>query len=83
MPTYMDVHNLQEATALQVEQHHAADLAEQGKHGVKFLKYWFNESQGKGFCLVDAPSAEAVQLVHREAHGQTRRRTLLRSSPSL
>lgn len=70
MPTYMDVHNLQEATALQVEQHHAADLAEQGKHGVKFLKYWFNESRGKGFCLVDAPCAEAVQLVHREAHGR-------------
>jgi hypothetical protein len=66
----MDVHNLQEATALQVEQHHAADLAEQGKHGVKFLKYWFNGSQGKGFCLVDAPNAEAVQLVHREAHGR-------------
>jgi class 3 adenylate cyclase len=70
MPTYMDVHNLQEATALQVEQHHAADLAEQGNYGVTFLKYWFNESQGKGFCLVDAPSAEAVQLVHREAHGR-------------
>ena len=49
MPTYMDVHNLQEATALQVEQHHAADLAEQGKYGVKFLKYWFNESAGQGF----------------------------------
>jgi len=60
----MDVHNLQEATALQVEQHHAADLAEQGNYGVTFLKYWFNESQGKGFCLVDAPSAEAVQLLY-------------------
>ena len=78
----MDVHNLQEATALQVEQHHAADLAEQGKHGVKFLKYWFNESQGNGFCLVDAPSAEAAQLVHREAHGRIAER-LIEVQPEL
>jgi hypothetical protein len=47
MPTYMDVHNLQGATAIQVEQHHAADLAEQGKYGVEYLKYWFSESRGK------------------------------------
>ena len=67
---------------MQVEEHHAADLAEQGNHGVEFLKYWFNESQGKGFCLVDAPSAEAAQLVHREAHGRSQK-TLSRSSPSL
>src|SRR5579862_4800804 len=39
MPTYMDVHYLPGATALQVEEHHAADLAEQGKYGVEFLKY--------------------------------------------
>jgi Protein of unknown function (DUF4242) len=53
---------------LQVQGHHAADLAEQGKYSVEFLKYWFNESKGKSSCLVDAPSAEAAaQLVHRKA----------------
>jgi class 3 adenylate cyclase len=81
MPTYMDVHNLQGATAIQVEQHHAADLAEQGKYGVEY-QYWFNESRGKGFCLVDAPSAEAAQLVHREAHGQIEER-LIEVQPEL
>jgi hypothetical protein len=60
----MEVHNLEGATASQVEQHHAADVAQQGKYGVEYLKYWFNESKGKEFCLVDAPSAEAAQLVH-------------------
>jgi hypothetical protein len=25
--------------------------------------------QGKVFCLVDAPSAEAATAVHKEAHG--------------
>ena len=82
MPTYMDVHHLPGATALQVAEHHAADLAEQGKHGVEFLKYWFNESKGKGFCLIDAPSAEAAQLVHREAHGQIAER-LIEVQPEL
>lgn len=71
MPLYMDVHNLQGATALEVDQAHLADLAEQSKYGVEYRKYWFDENRGKAFCLVDAPSAEAAQLVHRQAHGQT------------
>jgi class 3 adenylate cyclase len=75
MPLYMDVHNLQ-GTTVQVDQAHAADLKEQGKYGVEYLKYWFNESQGKAFCLVDAPSPEAAQLVHREAHGQIAERII-------
>ena len=82
MPTYMDVHNLQGATAFQVEQAHATDLAEQRKYGVEYLKYWFNESQGKGFCLVNALSPEAAQLVHREAHGQIAER-LIEVQPEL
>jgi hypothetical protein len=41
----------------------------QEKHGVKYLKYWFDEGSGKAFCLVNAPSKEAASAVHREAHG--------------
>jgi hypothetical protein len=36
---------------------------------VRYLKYWFDEGTGKVFCLVEAPSAEAANAVHREAHG--------------
>ena len=28
-----------------------------------------NETEGKVFCLVDAPDKEAAAQVHREAHG--------------
>jgi len=66
----MDVHNMQGRTTLQVDQAHLADLREQAKYGVEYRKYWFNENYGKAFCLVDAPTPEAAQLVHREAHGQ-------------
>jgi hypothetical protein len=44
-------------------------LEVQEKHGVNYLKYWFDEGSGKVFCLVDAPNAEAAAAVHREAHG--------------
>lgn len=76
MPLYMDFHNFQGITQVQVDQAHAADLREQGKYGVEYLKYWFNESQGKAFCLVNAPNPEAAQLVHREAHGQMAERII-------
>ena len=48
---------------------HRKDLAIQQKHGVKYLRYWFDEGTGKVFCLVEAPSREAAEAVHREAHG--------------
>ena len=71
MPLYMDVHeNLPDgATAADVANAHEADLATQEKYGVKYLKYWVDDKQGKAFCLVDAPDAETAARVHREAHG--------------
>ena len=69
MPLYMDIHEIQGATPEDVAKAHAADVEVQEKYGVNYLKYWVNESEGKIFCLVDAPTAEAASCVHREAHG--------------
>jgi Protein of unknown function (DUF4242) len=70
MPLYMDVHTIEGGvTAGDVEKAHLADLAEQGKHDVRYLRYWVDEANGKVFCLVEAPSAEAARTVHRDAHG--------------
>ncbi|MDQ2962558.1 MAG: DUF4242 domain-containing protein [Pseudomonadota bacterium] len=69
MPMYMDIHEVQGATAEDVAKAHIADVKIQGKYGVEYHKYWFNESQGKIFCLCSAPSSEAAASVHREAHG--------------
>lgn len=46
-----------------------ADLQTQDKFDVRYLRYWVNEPQGKVFCLIEAPSAEAATAVHKEAHG--------------
>ena len=70
MPLYMDVHTIDGGVnAADVEKAHLADLAEQGKHDVRYLRYWVDESNGKVFCLVEAPSADAATTVHRDAHG--------------
>jgi len=69
MPLYMDIHVVPGATADDVAKAHTADVELQQKHGVEYIKYWFNESCGKIFCLVNAPSSEAAELVHKHAHG--------------
>jgi len=70
MPLYMDVHTIEGGvSAADVEKVHLADLAEQGRHDVRYLRYWVDEPHGKVFCLVEAPSAEAAETVHKEAHG--------------
>ena len=73
MPLFMDVHQKAPdgAKAKDVADAHMADLKVQEKHGVKYINYWFDEKQGKIFCLVDAPTAEAANRVHKEAHGLT------------
>lgn len=70
MPLYLDVHNkIDGLTADAAADAHRKDLEIQQKHGVTYLRYWFDEGTGKVFCLVEAPSREAAEAVHREAHG--------------
>jgi hypothetical protein len=70
MPLYMDIHHKVEGlTSDIIAGAHAKDLEVQNKHGVKYLRYWYDEDDGKVFCLCEAPSKEAAEAVHREAHG--------------
>lgn len=70
MPLYLDEHeHVPGLTGAAVAQAHARDLEVQGEYGVRYLRYWYDEATGKVFCLVDAPSAEAAEEVHRVAHG--------------
>ena len=69
MPMYMDIHEIQGVNPEDVAKAHLADVKIQDKYGVEYIKYWLNESRGKIFCLCNAPSAEAADRVHREAHG--------------
>jgi hypothetical protein len=59
-----------DVTAELLAELHKQDLAVQHKHGVRYVKYWYDAATGRVFCLSDAPSKEAALAVHREAHGQ-------------
>jgi hypothetical protein len=70
MPLFMDIHkHIPGLTKEAVEGAHAKDVEIQKKYGVEYKKYWFDEKNGKVFCLVEAPDKETAMKVHREAHG--------------
>jgi hypothetical protein len=70
MPIFMDRHDLNDATGIDLAKAHQRDLEIQDQYGVKFITYWFDEQRGTVFCLVSAPDEDAVKRVHREAHGE-------------
>jgi class 3 adenylate cyclase len=73
MPIFLDRHDLSGLTAADIAEAHRKDLEVQGKYGVRFLTYWFDEARGTGFCLIDAPNIETAMRVHDEAHGDVAR----------
>ena len=72
MPLYMDIHrNVEGLSPQAVAEAHQKDLEVQDEYGVKYHRYWYNDETGEVFCLAEAPSKEAAEAVHREAHGLT------------
>jgi DNA-binding CsgD family transcriptional regulator len=75
MALYLDRHELTGTelagvTREQMLETHRCDLSVQSKYGVRYLTYWWREGSETAFCLIDAPSRDAAEAVHREAHGQ-------------
>lgn len=65
----MDRHEVPGASAEDVAAAHTADVGVQEAYGVRYLTYWFDPEAASVFCLAEGPSAQAVEDVHREAHG--------------
>ena len=62
MPLFMDIHhNVEGMTREKLVEAHVKDVEVQGKHGVKFVDYWYSENEGKIFCLCNAPNLEAAK----------------------
>jgi len=77
MPLFMDRHEaLEELTPFDIAAAHMRDLEVQDRYGVDYITYWFDHKSGAGFCIAEAPSVEAVEAVHREAHGNTASRVI-------
>ena len=41
----------------------------EGKYNVEILKYWFDQKDGRVYCLASAPDADALLKTHAAAHG--------------
>jgi hypothetical protein len=70
MPLFLDTHrNVEGLTSTGVAMGHARDIEVQAKHGVRFVRYWYDAATGMIFCLAEAPNMDAMINAHREAHG--------------
>lgn len=82
MPLYMDRHDMPGISPEQLAEAHSRDVEVQQKHGVRYHTYWFNPANGSVFCLAEGPTKEALEAVHREAHGALAA-TILELDPSV
>lgn len=69
MPIYMDVHMVPGVKAAGVAEAHRQDLLHQEEFACKCMTYWIDERRESIFCLIEAPDKEAVEDMHRKAHG--------------
>jgi len=70
MPLFMDVHEFADGVAIDdVAKAHLQTQPGHDVNDVNYLRYWVDETAGRVFCLVEAPSADAAAEVHRQAHG--------------
>ena len=69
MPIYMDVHIVPGVKARDVAGAHREDLFHQEEYGCTCMTYWIDEGRESVFCLIEAPSKEAVIEMHNKAHG--------------
>jgi class 3 adenylate cyclase len=70
MPLYIDRHDAHGISPEEVAQAHLLDAEVQDRYGVRYHTYWFDAANGSVFCLAEGPSREAVENVHRDAHGR-------------
>lgn len=69
MPIYMDVHIVPGVKARAVAEAHHQDMIHQDEFACKCMTYWIDEERENVFCLIEAPTKEAVIEMHSKAHG--------------
>src|SRR5262245_9599373 len=65
----MDVHIVPGVKAKDVAEAHRLDLLHQEAHACKCMTYWIDETRESIFCLIEAPTKDAVVEMHNKAHG--------------
>ena len=63
MPTYLDAHDLGNATEEQLKQ---VQNAPKDEFGVTHKNILYNKEENKAFCILDAPNKDAVEKTHQQ-----------------
>ena len=69
MPLFMDLHEVPGASEEDLMKAHLADIAIQDQFEVTCQTYWLNKETGTANCLIEAPSAEQADALHKASHG--------------
>jgi hypothetical protein len=64
MPTYLDGHDLGNTTEEQIKK---AQKAPADEFGITHKNMFYNLEENKFYCLLDAPSKDAIQKHHEKA----------------
>ncbi len=65
----MDRHDVPGISLGDAAQAHLEDISFQKQYDCECLTYWVDEERGNAFCLIKAPSLEAVKELHNHSHG--------------
>ena len=69
MPLFIDIYNLPGITEDAVAEACSKIREVEGKYGINLSHTWFDQTDGKVFCLYESPNSQASDQVRREAHG--------------
>lgn len=73
----MDFHDLPDGvTAKDIAEMHQADLKIELEFRCRCLTYWCDERRRTAFCLIEAPSKEAIKELHETSHGAVPQRII-------
>jgi len=77
MQIFMDFHDLPDGvTAKDIAEMHQADLKIEHEYRCRCLTYWCDEKRRTAFCLIEAPSKEAIKELHETSHGAVPQRII-------
>lgn len=69
MPLFIDFHEVPGASEEDLTKAHLSDIAIQDQFGVNCKTYWLNKGNGTVNCLMEAPSPEQAEAMHKASHG--------------
>ncbi len=79
----MDRHDVPENVSPELlAEIHQEDLKIEHEFGCRGFTYWFDNKRKNVFCLIEAPSREAIEHMHKHAHGNVPN-TIIEVEPNL